>query len=206
MHIDRLAWFAIIGVLAASLVSACSSERQIASAALASCVDCHGGLENQTGAPPYDANGDVDGPAVGAHTHHLDEHGVACESCHVVPDRVGGNHPDGRRAEVTFGGLALAGSAEDRARTGPPQYDPVTLTCSAVYCHGGTLDAGGTNTAPSWGQVLPACGTCHSYPPPSHVNYLNQGLTCSVCHAKSIEADDFTLKATHLDGKLDFDF
>jgi predicted CxxxxCH...CXXCH cytochrome family protein len=104
---------------------------------------------------------------------------------------------------VTFGGLALAGSAADRARTGPPVYDPVTYTCSAVYCHGGTLDAGGSLTAPSWSMQLPNCGTCHGYAPPSHALFPTR-LNCSMCHGASVESDNTTLKPSHLDGTLNF--
>jgi predicted CxxxxCH...CXXCH cytochrome family protein len=204
MRIERLSRLGVI--LAAALVAACGSERSVADANLGvSCVNCHGGLDNDTGAPPTDSKGSATGPAVGAHTVHV-QAGVSCDSCHAVPDRFGApGHPNGV-ADVTFGGLAAAGTVEDRTRTGPPQYAAATQTCSSVYCHGGTLDAGGTATAPSWGQTLTACGTCHSFPPPSHAIYLNQGLTCSQCHALSVEADNFTLKPAHLDGTLNFNF
>ena len=116
-----------------------------------------------------------------AHTAHVNA-GVACESCHVVPARVGDGHPDGRaRAQVTFSGLAVAGGAT-------PTYDPATMTCSGVYCHGATLDVAGKVPAPSWDQELPACLICHDYPPPSHDGFPGNGFTCSQCHLKSIEA------------------
>jgi predicted CxxxxCH...CXXCH cytochrome family protein len=199
MHIDRLSRFGIIGVLAAALVSGCATERSMEDeAALASCASCHGGEDNDTGAPPGAVFG-VDSPGIGAHTAHVDA-GVACESCHDIPARVGEDHPIGRtRAVVTFGGLAFANGAT-------PQYDPATYTCSSVYCHGTTLDAGGHSTTPSWGQDLAHCGSCHSYPPPSHIDYDGFGLACSSCHPLAVESDDFTFKPAHLNGKLDFKF
>jgi predicted CxxxxCH...CXXCH cytochrome family protein len=199
MHIDRFSRFAIIVVLAAAL-SACGTQRSLEEeAALASCAACHGGVDNETGAPPGPLSGDADAPGVGAHTAHVDA-GVACDSCHVVPADVREGHPVGRtRAIVTFGGLAVANGAA-------PQYDPATYTCSSVYCHGTTLDAGGNVHTPTWGQTLPTCNTCHSYPPPSHAGYPER-ITCSRCHALAVESDDFTLKRPyHLNGDVDFNF
>jgi predicted CxxxxCH...CXXCH cytochrome family protein len=202
MH-TRLVGPAALALLLAALASGCGSSRGQSQAAIGGCTVCHGGQDNGTGAPPTGVNGDATGPAVGAHTAHVVA-GVACQSCHVVPTRAGEpNHPDAGRAQVAFGGLALAGSAGDRARTGPPQYDPQTLTCSAVYCHGGTLDAGGTGTAPAWGQVMPplACAMCHGYPPPApHPD----DIACSTCHGASVEADNVTFKPAHLNGTLNF--
>jgi predicted CxxxxCH...CXXCH cytochrome family protein len=199
MHIDRLARSASLAFLGAALVSACGDSRPVAEAEQSTCVSCHGGLDNQTGAPPVGVNGESTGPAIGAHTAHVDA-GVACESCHVVPDRFGSpDHPSGGRAAITFGGLASAGGAS-------PTYDPATYTCSSVYCHGTTLDAGGSAHTPSWGQVLGACGTCHAYPPPSHASIPEATrFLCSGCHGQSVESDNFTLKKpAHLNGALDF--
>jgi predicted CxxxxCH...CXXCH cytochrome family protein len=201
MRMNRVGPFAMVGVVAAALASGCGSSRTSAEASAGLCTSCHGGADNATGAPPVGVTGNP--AAIGAHTVHV-QAGVACASCHVVPSDIGlPGHPDGGRAEVTFGGLAAAGLPVDRTRTGPPVYQPTTLTCSAVYCHGGTLDAGGSNDAPSWGQVLPFCGTCHAFPPPSHAGYADR-LLCATCHGAAIEADNSTFKPPHLDGTLDF--
>ena len=64
-----------------------------------------------------------------------------------------------------------------------PRFDPATASCSTTYCHGATLDAGGTNQAPTWngGSAQAACGTCHGAPPPSHAA---TSTTCSTCHPR----------------------
>jgi len=206
MHIDRFPRLGVAAFLAAALLSACDAVRPLEDAreGRAACTACHGGGDNGTGAPPVGVNGLATGPGVGAHTVHVNA-GVACDSCHVVPTMVGSpGHATGGRGQVTFGGLALGGAPADRAAAGPPQYDPATYSCSAVYCHGGTLEAGGSNTAPSWGQILANCGTCHAFPPPSHAAYTNR-LICSGCHSASVESDNATFKAAHLNGTLDVD-
>jgi predicted CxxxxCH...CXXCH cytochrome family protein len=194
MHITRIAAFGIVGALA-MLVSACGTERAIDEAALASCTSCHGGVDNDSGAPPNDARGDANGPAVGAHSAHIGA-GVACESCHVLPERAGAGHPAGRRAQVVFGGLAVADGAT-------PQYDPGTYTCSSVYCHGATLGAGATVPSPSWSQDLGDCLICHGYAPPSHAAWPTR-TDCFSCHSKAIEPNNATFKPAHMNGRVDF--
>jgi predicted CxxxxCH...CXXCH cytochrome family protein len=196
MRAIRLERLGLLPVLAGILAAGCGSGRTINEALQTTCTDCHGGQDNKTGAPPRGIDGSATGPGVGAHTTHV-EAGVACSSCHVVPVAGEPGHPAGRsRAVVTFGGLALAGGAT-------PHYDPATYTCSTVYCHGGTLDAGGSATAPTWGEHLPTCGTCHGFAPPSHASYPAR-FDCHSCHAASVESDNATLKPAHLNGTLNF--
>lgn len=188
----------LVLVLAAA---GCDSVRPIAQeSAVGNCTACHGGLDNDTGAPPRDLRGNEadppGGPArIGAHTAHL-QAGVLCESCHVVPaHRDDPGHWDATSgAEVTFGTAARANGAS-------PQY--VGGTCSGVYCHGATLDAGGSNPTPSWGEQLTGCGICHGAPPPSHGAVTD----CSLCHGASVNDDDVSIRpgGGHLNGSLDLD-
>jgi predicted CxxxxCH...CXXCH cytochrome family protein len=136
------------------------------------CVACHGGPDNS--APPIALSGALatSSLSVGAHQMHLHpgpfRKAVGCDECHPVPATVSApGHNDGM-VYVVFGGLATAGGAT-RCGTG---RNPASPSCSATYCHGGTL-AGGTNNNPVWtiggrpsnpaSQV--ACGTCHGIRP-----------------------------------------
>lgn len=124
------------------------------------CVTCHG-----------------DGPTTGAHAPHLTA-SLACAECHTTPTRWdddGHIVGDAAPAEVTFG---------PRAGQAPAFADG---TCSNVYCHGATLDAGGVKTQPRWDEpAAPSCGNCHGAPPPSHAQ-----SACVSCHPAS---------APHIDG------
>lgn len=191
MRIERLASLAVL--TAAAALSACDNTRPLAKTG-GNCTGCHGGKDNQTGAPPFDRNGSATSPAVGAHTKHV-LFGVACNSCHQVPDSVNTpGHIEGKPARVVFGGLATANGAT-------PSYDPATMTCSATYCHGATLN-GGKETTQTWdGQILQGCQSCHGYPPGGgHPTDSN----CVGCHPTTVNTDN-SLKAggTHLNGTID---
>ncbi|WP_242394218.1 CxxxxCH/CxxCH domain c-type cytochrome [Anaeromyxobacter oryzisoli] len=191
MRIERLASLAVL--TAAAALSACDNTRPLAKTG-GNCTGCHGGKDNQTGAPPFDRNGSATSPAVGAHTKHV-QFGVACNSCHVVPDSANTpGHIEGKPARVVFGGLATANGAT-------PSYDPATMTCSSTYCHGATLN-GGKETTQTWdGQILQGCQSCHGYPPGGgHPTDSN----CVGCHPTTVNTDN-SLKAggTHLNGTID---
>jgi predicted CxxxxCH...CXXCH cytochrome family protein len=116
---------------------------------------------------------------------------VPCASCHVVPaayDSPGHIDGDGK-AELVFGGLAIARGATPRFENG---------RCSGTYCHGATL-AGGSNPAPSWtdGPGAVACGTCHAVPLSGHYG----GASCHFCHGAVVDASRRILRPDlHPDG------
>jgi predicted CxxxxCH...CXXCH cytochrome family protein len=178
--------------------------------ATSTCNDCHGDAVNA--APPTGTHGETltTQRAVGAHQAHLADGALAkafaCAECHVVPASM--THVDGT-ARLDFGAIARTGGT-------PASFDSTTLTCS-TYCHGATLAAGGTNTAPLWTKVdgsQVACGSCHAVPPPAphssnpscggchdgytstsvnvaiHVNGRAEigSLTCSSCHGSAVNA------------------
>ncbi len=168
------------------------------------CSVCHGSAANP--APPTDTNG---GSAttlltVGAHQAHLTASSglaspVACEQCHAVPAEVdAAGHVDPSPAELAFGALATAHGA---AAT----WSPASATCSSTYCHGATLNAGGTKTTPVWTTVdntQDTCGACHGNPPPApHVQLVN----CGICHAATAEGGALAHPENHIDGTLDVD-
>jgi predicted CxxxxCH...CXXCH cytochrome family protein len=169
------------------------------------CTNCHGGLDNQTGAPPRDTRGNTGTSerGVGAHTAHAFESGLACDQCHKTiyhPESVFNDpdHMDTPPAEINFGPNSLAAHAGAE-----PSWDEATLTCRNTYCHGATLQ-GGTLKAPVWNRVgegQTACGSCHepgwSQPPPEDlstdvaarrvhvlhtVDLRGPRLSCSACH------------------------
>jgi predicted CxxxxCH...CXXCH cytochrome family protein len=176
-----------------------------------SCVACHGGVDNQSGAPPRATWGNGGDPVrVGAHSTHVAA-GYDCAICHPKPaDMLSAGHIDGATADVAFGGIALAGPST-------PAWDRGTATCSSTYCHGGTL-AGGSNPAPDWtrpGQGQAACGTCHGLPPaalpsPSHPAYVF-AAPCLGCHPATASQDGgghdvLVAGGPHLNGSAEFTF
>ena len=179
MRSNRLLAAAAASILA---LAGCDKARPLAAPAGPSrgCTSCHGGQDNQTGAPPWslprNGAGDIissgnrfDNTAtltrveVGAHTRHISR-GVSCGACHVVPATIQApNHNTGRRATVTFKEVAAAGNTPVSSwNTDPNPALPHTCT---NYCHGSApgWTAGGTpGHAPDW--LTPgsgACGTCH---------------------------------------------
>ncbi len=158
------------------------------------CKDCHGNAQNA--APPNGVHGETltTDRAVGAHQAHLAAgalaNAFACGECHVVP--ISMNHVDGA-ARLAFGPIARTGGA-------PASFDASSLTCS-TYCHGATIAAGGTNTAPRWTQVdgsQVACGTCHAVPPPAP---HSSNPSCGGCHDGYSSTS--VNRAVHVDGRVE---
>jgi predicted CxxxxCH...CXXCH cytochrome family protein len=194
---------ACIIILFASL--ACSGSRDDPGECVeANCTRCHGSEEDP--APPSDTSGNqgTEMMGVGAHRSHLeasDWHSqIACTECHVVPgclDDVG--HIDTPSpAEMTWGDLATADGAD-------PLWQRSDATCSGVYCHGATLDAGGAIATPRWTIVdgsQAACGSCHGVPPDLPHAPVD---VCSGCHGSVVDADMvFVDPSLHVNGRLDF--
>lgn len=191
----------VSGALLLALVSACAVPWEPAAPGENACTKCHGSAEREgdplvQAAPPRNLAGNDDPatPGVGAHLIHLQDsatHGaVACDECHVVPQRTtspGHDDTDGP-AEVTFGDRATQGGLA-------PTYD-VRRRCGDTYCHG---------PAPSqpWNQPRSskdACGTCHGLPPPAP---HPQSQACEQCHGDVVGAGmTIIAPALHVDGKV----
>jgi predicted CxxxxCH...CXXCH cytochrome family protein len=191
-----------IAAVAVALVvlSACSKSRSASSEVTQaeSCTLCHGGTDNQTGAPPRDLLGKVDPslPSVGAHTAHLAANRfanpIACDACHVVPATVNSPGHGDNAVEVPFGPLAHADGVT-------PSFNPTDGTCT-VYCHGASLD-GGEKSAPGWtlGSSQAYCGSCHGLPPgPPHVSRPD----CETCHPGYTKTS--VDKTMHVNGVPDY--
>ncbi len=169
------------------------------------CTQCHGGVDNATGAPPQDTAGRSDPslPSVGAHTAHvqLGPSSLAaafdCGVCHPnVADVNAPGHLDGT-VQITFGALSTANGAVS------PTYDRRSYGCATVYCHG-AFPGGNAGNVPVWtaGASQAACGTCHGDPnavpsalPGAHVRLASgsTNATCNVCHATSTPANVTTV-------------
>lgn len=163
----------------------------------ASCTSCHGSDTNA--APPTDTMGRSDETlvTVGAHQSHLRQSSwhkqMECGDCHQVPENAADGHDDGSPAELTWGALASANNA-------PAQFDRTDGKCSGVYCHGATLETGGTLTTPVWtltDSSQAKCGTCHSLPPRGDHPTSD---TCSACHNTVDQDNNFVLPNKHIDG------
>ncbi len=200
---------------------ACGNARQVSDMGgqvATACTTCHGGEDNQTGAPPRDVSSRSDPSlaSVGAHTAHVQAGALAgafdCDACHVKPTEVTSpGHADGT-TQITFGTLATANG------TLAPRYDARTTGCATTYCHG-NFPAGNAWNAPVWtaGSSQAACGTCHGNPlatpsalPRSAHAPLAAGstnATCKVCHAATVKADGTVDVAggKHVNGSVDVD-
>jgi predicted CxxxxCH...CXXCH cytochrome family protein len=170
----------------------------------AECRACHGNIENP--APPNAIGGKTETTwrGVGAHQTHVrgtnSNNAVACKSCHTVPENIfETGHMDAadHRAIVKFDGLALANGAT-------PIYDPETLTCSNVYCHGSKTKVPGKNSSPVWTLVdssQRSCDSCHGAPPA--LPHPQKG-DCIECHAGTAGPNKtIANKANHINGKVD---
>ena len=206
MRLDRTLLASMLGALLGSAaLSACDSARPVGgSPPTAVCVACHGGVDNDTGAPPRALNGTNTARAVGAHTAHLGTD-VQCGDCHKVPatasDPGHRTKPDGTidtdgRAEITFGPRAKQNGST-------PTYDQVNFTCSGVYCHK-TFQGGQGPAAPIWDSALNGgeCQGCHGAPPTNHAQTLTLA-TCVTCHPTTVTAaGEIKAGGTHLDGTI----
>lgn len=168
------------------------------------CVVCHGGVDNQTGAPPKGLRGETATSqlAVGAHSVHLAggsiSNGFACRECHLVPASIisAGHLGVDSIAEMTWG-----------STTGPvTSWSRTTGRCANSYCHGNFT--GGTKTnAPLWtGTNQAACGTCHDVgATPSllsgrhRLHVSEEQIGCYECHNTTVNSSNAIIgKSVHI--------
>lgn len=163
------------------------------------CTACHG--DDDSSAPPIDTHGNTSETArgVGFHATHTRSSPrwvpIECDECHLVPTTVDapGHADTPTPAEVVFGELAGADGVI-------PTFDGLNCT---TYCHGVSLDAGGTLTTPQWtdtGSKQAYCGTCHGAPPPAPHPAATL-LTCADCHPANTPFPD---PDKHVNGVVDF--
>lgn len=176
-----------------------------------SCTYCHGGTDNQTGAPPVGLRSETSTTAlaVGAHTRHIAggaiSDGVSCSECHSVPESVfTPNHLGADSiAEMSWGSLA----------GGPVTWNRTGATCAGTYCHG-NFSGGYANNQPVWtGENQAACGTCHDdgntpqFLTGLHKKHDEEGIDCYRCHAATVNASLTVIgKQVHIDGQKTVSF
>jgi predicted CxxxxCH...CXXCH cytochrome family protein len=168
------------------------------------CTFCHGGKDNQSGAPPVSVAGQVasSASAVGAHSSHVMgpakiAAAIDCSACHAKPaDALATGHIDPSPAEVA----AAKGGA----------YAPASGTCASTWCHGGFPGGNAANT-PKWtgvGSGGAACGTCHAIGPSTGkhpaVYGKHKSIACSKCHADTVDSAKAIVDPTrHVNGTKD---
>ncbi len=178
------------------------------------CNVCHGGYDNNTGAPPSDlSHGNITStPGVGAHSAHINPDGTSlsaplnCNTCHVVPSMLKSpGHVDSESpAEVVFNGLAVINSQAE------PGYTYLNSKCMNIYCHGNF--SGGNNRNMQWNSIGNGeadCGTCHGLPP---VNQASSGFShtpamtyCTLCHSDVVNDNkEFKDKSLHINGEVNY--
>jgi predicted CxxxxCH...CXXCH cytochrome family protein len=220
-------------VLAAVVLAACGTSRETAGGDYL-CGRCHGDaarpalVEPSTlsdaekalikSAPPRAISGATATTelGVGAHQAHLVggrlRGPIPCGECHVVPADMQAHEAGiaaiaaGTAQRVTFGTLADQGAAV-------AAWNRASAKCSNTYCHGATLDKGGTNHAPTWTNVDPdthpevaGCGPCHGFGPTMPAPHTT-ATNCVSCHPDTVDATWKILVtggvSTHMNGRLD---
>ena len=218
LRTPSLAAFAALSALASGCGDARKTTHRVAVEGNL-CVSCHGGQDNQTGAPPFDLAGGSDTTlaGVGAHTSHVQAtiaQPFGCGECHeAVPQASTPGHMNDV-VDLPFGDLSRTGGAS-------PAFDKEALSCSTTYCHGATLEGGSHHTTPVvWnkvGQGEAACGTCHGLPPaklpgPNHPTYWVAEARCAGCHPGTADVDASGNNVIvaggglHVNGAVDVDF
>jgi predicted CxxxxCH...CXXCH cytochrome family protein len=152
------------------------------------CTFCHGGTDNDTGAPPKSVDGATaaaDG-AFPAHASHVtgDSHApITCAACHSTPtEATSPGHmfddtPGAAEVDLS-GGLSPAGTFAN-------------LTCSSLYCHG---NGQGDNGSVPLNKSSIGCASCHPGPESSsialgkmtgrHAKHLIEDVGCYECHGE----------------------
>lgn len=171
------------------------------------CTFCHGGQDNQTGAPPLDIRNGNTNVMTAAHTAHVEGTLHApfdCVQCHTKPtDVLSQNHlfiADTTPAvsEVVFSqGLSPAAVWNGSG-------------CSNLYCHG---NGQGNNGTIQVGDTV-SCGDCHAVSATGedswnrmggeHHKHLEKGFACVNCHGNTVnDSEQLTDVSYHVNGEVD---
>ena len=166
------------------------------------CTFCHGGVHDDTGAPPVDIDDESDGIPFPGHPSHVAvgaHQTYGCGQCHAKPADVltPGHMFDSTpgQAEVTFAaGLSKAGS-----------YTPGS--CSNLYCHG---NGQGANGSAKVGDSAATCSSCHAAQESGstawnamsgrHRKHLKEGVKCWDCHSEVVNSTSFANAELHVNG------
>jgi predicted CxxxxCH...CXXCH cytochrome family protein len=176
---------------------------------LTSCVYCHGGTNNQTGAPPADVAGKtaISAPGVGRHTSHVtlgaSHNPYNCAVCHgkTYKSALDPGHLGLAPADMAFTGLAKGTT-----------YNATTRQCANIYCHGNGK-AGSGGSALWTGTLTGGCSACHDDESDGsgmtlsgeHKKHLvDKQLKCVDCHQCVVNGTkQITNMVKHINGKPD---
>jgi len=173
------------------------------------CTFCHGGEQDNTGAPPRDLDGSTSSISFSAHATHISNDHHAdwdCDQCHAKPqDVLSTNHvfdsTKGGQSELVFtNSLSNQGLYNTNG------------SCANLYCHGGgRFDDGSWSVA----EGTPSCSDCHAYlDTPTqwltmsgrHGKHLLEGIQCDECHKDVVSGSSFVDKSKHVDGQAQVAF
>ena len=162
------------------------------------CTWCHGGQDDNTGAPPLDMDDSSSGISFPEHGDHLarnDHPAWDCDQCHVdatdvlTPGHIFVDDDTPGVAEVSFGGLSPSGSYAGGG------------SCSNLYCHGNGRAEGSADSGEHFG-----CKDCHADRSlgGEHGEHLEEGVNCDDCHGDTV-SDNNTISDPdqHVDGEVD---
>ncbi len=157
------------------------------------CTFCHGGVDDLTGAPPGELDGNAEDVAFGAHSAHLNSlmmDAMDCTDCHNKPtDMMTTGHvfdDTAGQAEVLF----AAGRSPDGTYA--------DARCDNLYCHGN----GRQNGSVMANEGAMSCAGCHGTPPGSGEHGEHGGDNCFECHNDTTKNDTTIADiALHIDGQ-----
>ena len=171
------------------------------------CTFCHGGMEDETGAPPRGLHPDRPDifPAHQAHVEGTLHAPYECTQCHLKPtDVLSVNHifdSTPARSEVNFqNGLSVDGTYTQEG-------------CDNLYCHGTGQSLGGWSIE----QGAVTCTSCHANQTSGrsgwrnmsgqHEDHLREGITCDECHGSVVGSEERLVNINlHVNGHLDLSF
>lgn len=169
------------------------------------CTFCHGGTDNNTGAPPEDIDDSTSGLSFDAHTSHVSSSkhpDYDCVQCHTKPSDV---LSDGH----LFNADSTKGVSEVIFKAGLSDVGTYAGagSCSNLYCHG---DGDGKNGSAKDGNTY-GCTDCHGGMADGgrglggkHDDHLEEGVSCEDCHSSTVSSGT-TISGpdNHVNGKVD---
>jgi predicted CxxxxCH...CXXCH cytochrome family protein len=149
--------------------------------------------------------------ATGSHATHLTGtrfKAMSCNACHagaVAGSNGGPRHLDGLNfvnISASLPGVNYASKKLDVAVHAAGSY---TTTCSTIYCHGSSLQAGLTpKTVPTWGGAAQTCNSCHGAPPNNTDHTSATATNCSMCHSHvNSNGSGFVDATKHVNGIIE---
>jgi len=171
--------------------------------ATSSCTTCHGQPP-----PPAGAGYTTYNENLSPHLKHAGAgYAYVCQKCHVY--YTDSNYHD---TLATLGYRTYQSVFFDNSvRRGTPAYDNATMRCANITCHSDGRGGAPNDNAQWFNPSQPGvrqtldCSGCHnhdlSFPAArrmntgAHLTHLNNGYTCSSCHAATVTDNNFILSS-----------